>query len=66
MSETVDIDLFVMRDEPSDQAILVREFNMTAGFWLPRSQIRIEYKDQHHERAVVTMPVWLAEKHDLS
>jgi hypothetical protein len=66
VTETVDVDLFVMRDEPSDQAVLVREFSMTPGFWLPRSQIQIEYKDQRHECAVVTIPVWLAKKHNLS
>ena len=49
------------RDEPTDQAILVMRDD-GINVWLPRSEIEVEYKDQRHKIAEVTMPVWLAEE----
>jgi hypothetical protein len=59
--ETVPHTLRVVRDEPSDNAILVMRDD-GINVWLPRSEIEVEYKDQRHKIAEVTMPVWLAEE----
>jgi regulation of enolase protein 1 (concanavalin A-like superfamily) len=57
-SDLVDIDVRVEGDEPADQAILVKIGG--EKHWLPRSQIEIEYTDQHKHFATVTLPEWLA------
>jgi hypothetical protein len=59
--ETLPFTLRVVRDEPSDNAILVMRDD-GINVWLPRSEIEIEYKDQRHKLAEVTMPAWLAEE----
>jgi hypothetical protein len=62
--ELVTLTLRVRRDEPTDQAILVMRDD-GIQVWLPRSEIEIEYKDQRHSVADVTMPVWLAEEKEI-
>lgn len=62
----VEIEVRVIRDELTDRAILVQETLTSPKVWLPRSEIvEIEYVDQRHERATVTIPEWLATKKDL-
>ena len=56
--------LRVVRDEPTDNAILVMRDD-GISVWLPRSEIEVEYKDQRHKLAEVTMPVWLAEDKEI-
>jgi hypothetical protein len=56
--------LRVVRDEPTDNAILVMRDD-GINVWLPRSEIEIEYKDQRHKLAEVTMPVWLAAEKEI-
>jgi hypothetical protein len=62
--ELVTLTLRVRRDEPTDQAILVMRDD-GIQVWLPRSEIEIEYKDQRHSVAEVTMPIWLAEEKEI-
>jgi hypothetical protein len=62
-SNLVDLDVRVERDEPIEQAILVKIDDVK--HWLPRSQIEVEYTDQHKQFATVTMPEWLAIKKGL-
>jgi hypothetical protein len=61
----VDITVHVVRDEPTDQAILVRLDNDRPKVWLPRSAIEIEYIRGSTIIAVVTMPVSLAIEKEL-
>ena len=57
-SDLVDLEVHIERDEPIEKAVLVKLDGKK--FWLPRSQIEIEYKDQSERSATVTMPEWLA------
>lgn len=61
-SDLVDIEVYVVRDELIDAAILVQEHFDSKKIWLPRSQIEIAYLNQQKVAplAVVTMPEWLA------
>lgn len=62
----VEIEVRIVRDEPTDRAILVQETLTSPKVWLPRSAIvQIEYTDQRHKRATVTIPEWLAEREGL-
>lgn len=61
----VEIEVRVIRDEPTDRAILVQETPSGPKIWLPRQFTEIEYADQRHERVTVTIPEWLAEREGL-
>lgn len=62
----VEIEVRIVRDEPTDKAILVQETLTSPKVWLPRSEIiEIEYADQRHDRATVTIPEWLAIEKEL-
>ena len=62
--ELITATLRIRRDEPTDQAILaMRDDGIQV--WLPRSEIEVEYKDQRHTVAEVTMPLWLAEEKEI-
>jgi hypothetical protein len=62
----VEIEVRIVRDEPTDRAILVQESLSSPKVWLPRSEIvDIEYHDQHLRAATVTIPEWLAIEKDL-
>lgn len=53
-SNLVDIDVIIVRDDPSDKAILVRVDEDASGVWLPRSMIEIA-PGKKAGRATVTM-----------
>jgi hypothetical protein len=57
-SELVDLELIVLRDSESDQAILV--LHDDEKIWLPRSAIEIEYTDRRRSIATITMSERLA------
>lgn len=57
-SELVDIELIIVRDAQTDQAILV--LHEDEKIWLPRSMIEIEYTDKRRSIATVTMSERLA------
>jgi len=57
-SDLVDLEVHIERDEPIDKAVLVKLDGKK--FWLPRSQIEIEYAGQDERSATVTLPEWLA------
>lgn len=59
--ELVDLELYVVRDAPTDMAILVQEDRDKPKVWLPRSEVEIAYKQGSTTIATVTMPEWLAQ-----
>jgi hypothetical protein len=63
--ETVPLDVFVHRDAPTDDAILVAMDEDAKRVWLPRSETGITYRKGSTTIAVVDVPVWLAEKKGL-
>jgi len=67
MSDRPDLlDLTLHIHHQTDLAVRVSDDgNDAKGVWLPLSQIEIEYLDQHHREAIVTMPAWLAESKNL-
>jgi hypothetical protein len=62
----VELEVLIVRDEPTDKAILVRERLSSPKIWIPRSEIiDIEYADQRHQKATITIPEWLAQEKEL-
>jgi hypothetical protein len=59
-NELVDITVNLLHE--TEMAVLVTDGDDEV--WLPKSQIEYEIIDQRERTAVVTMPTWLAEKHD--
>ena len=55
MKNPVEIYVEIIRDNDKDLAILVSDG--VSQFWLPRSQIEIEYRK---DGAEITLPEWLA------
>jgi hypothetical protein len=50
----------------TDKALAVRQSEEHEMFWLPKSQIEFEDKNyKRHATIRVTIPEWLAAKHDL-
>ena len=50
----------------TDKGLHVRQDENHPSFWLPKSQVEFEDKEyKRHAVVTVTMPQWLAEKHDL-
>jgi hypothetical protein len=66
MKQLVDIEVFITGR--TDLAVKVHkdedDYEQDRGVWLPLSQIEIEEKPTS-KIAVVTLPVWLAEKKEL-
>lgn len=64
-SNVADYDLIYIGQ--TEMALNVRRSEDHESFWLPKSQI--EYEDKQYRRyavMLVTIPDWLAEKHDLA
>lgn len=63
-SDLIEIELHIIRDEPTDQAILVQEKPTSPKIWIPRSAIRdMEYVGRStltNPIAIVTLPERLA------
>jgi hypothetical protein len=59
--ELTDIEVYVVRDNENDQAILVQLDGGAPKVWLPRSEIEIEYRRGKQNVATVTLPEWLAQ-----
>lgn len=56
------VDLTLHIHHLTDAAVRVSDDGLDKnGVWLPLSQVEIEYLDQHHLEAVVSVPLWLAE-----
>lgn len=67
MSRSELVDLHVVIRKETELAVLVRDPDGDKlPVWLPKSKIEIEWSDQHHSRAVITMPSWLAEREGLT
>jgi hypothetical protein len=63
-SNVVDIDLLYVTQ--TEKGLGVRQDEGDEMFWLPKSQIEFEDKEyKRHQVIKVTIPEWLAEKHDL-
>lgn len=63
-SDVVDIDLLYVSQ--TEKGLAVRQSEDHEMFWLPKSQIEFEDKDyKRHSVIKVTIPEWLAGKHDL-
>jgi hypothetical protein len=58
--ELVDLEIYVVRDNERDQAILVQLDGGAPKVWLPRSEVEIVYKPGKQNVATVTLPEWLA------
>lgn len=54
-SELVDLEMIVVRDAPTDRAVLAKLDEDAEKVWLPRSMIEIEYVDRARRLAKVTM-----------
>jgi hypothetical protein len=63
-SSLVDIQVTVLRDNPSDAAVLVTTDNENK-VWLPRSEVEIEYTTALRRTATATMPEWMAIEKEL-
>lgn len=51
----------------TDKGLAVRRSEEDEMFWLPKSQVDFDEKMyRRHETVQVTIPDWLAEKHDLA
>jgi len=65
MTNAADYDLIYQTE--TDRAICVRRDDDGEDFWLPKSQIETDGKLHSRGQAIsVTIPDWLAEKHDLA
>ena len=63
-SDIVDLDLMYITQ--TEKGLCVRQSEEHETFWLPKSQIEFEDKDYKRNQVIkVTIPEWLAEKHDL-
>ena len=59
-SDLIDIEMFVVRDEPEHKAVLFQS-DTSKKVWLPRSQIEYEMLGRQNAHAAkVTLPEWLA------
>jgi hypothetical protein len=64
-SNVTDYDLLYITQ--TDRGLAVRQSEEREMIWLPKSQIEFEDKDyKRHATIRVTIPDWLAEKHDLA
>lgn len=65
-SNVGDYELLYVSESESGKAIAVRVDEDHSMFWLPKSQIEYEDKGyKRHQVIHITIPDWLAEKHDL-
>lgn len=71
-SELVDLTVIIRKE--TELAVLVRNLGTSfarpddgdkPAVWLPKSQIEIEWADQHRSRATITGERWLFEDKDL-
>jgi hypothetical protein len=63
-SNVVDLDLFYVSE--TEKGLAVRLDEGRRLIWLPKSQIEYEQREyKRHEVVKVTIPEWLAVKHDL-
>jgi hypothetical protein len=66
MMPDVEIEVLIVRDEPTDKAILIQETLSSPKIWIPRSQIvDIEYAGSFHQKTTITIPEWLALEKEL-
>ena len=65
-SNVADYELIWHNESPSGKAILVSRSEEDEPFWLPISQVEYERKKAPSKIVVVSIPDWLAEKHDLA
>lgn len=64
-SNVADYDLLYVSQ--TEKALAVRRSENDEMVWLPKSQIEFDDKDyKRHSVIRVTIPDWLAEKHDLA
>jgi hypothetical protein len=64
-SDVADYDLIYVTQ--TEKGLGVRRSQEHDIFWLPKSQIEFEYKEYKSGHTItVTVPEWLAQKHDLA
>jgi hypothetical protein len=64
-SNVADYDLMYVSE--TDKGLAVRTDGDASLFWLPKSQIDFPEKEYRRNQIIrVTVPDWLAEKHDLA
>ena len=62
--ETVELDVYIHAQTPRAINVTLDREN-SKGVWLPRSLIEIEFNPRKRDLAVITLPVWLAEREEL-